>query len=89
MLRSVVLATDGLRKLNVVVFRPKSFHNIDINSVLTRINDSGQVYVTPGKWQGEGAIRAAFCNWQTTMEDVGIVCSTLNNIFDTTDTNGN
>lgn len=76
-------------KLNVVVFKPKSLHNIDINNVLTRINDSGQVYVTPGKWQGEGAIRAAFCNWQTTMEDVGIVCSTLNNIFETTETNGN
>lgn len=64
-------------KLNVVVFRPKGLRDDEVKMMLAKINSSGKVYLTPGVWQGDKAIRAAFSNWRTTMEDVDIVCETL------------
>lgn len=68
-------------QLNVVVFRPRTLHNLTVSEILQQINRSGDVYMTPGKWQGKEAIRAAFCNWQTTTEDVKKVCNVLDVIF--------
>ena len=63
-------------RLNVVVFKPNNRQR-DIKKLLTSLNQSGQVYLTPGMWNGQQAIRAAFSNWRTSMQDVAIVCQLL------------
>jgi glutamate/tyrosine decarboxylase-like PLP-dependent enzyme len=63
-------------RLNVVVFRPRA-PGQEVKSCLQRINQSGQVFMTPGQWQGREAIRAAFSNWRTTQDDVRQVCALL------------
>lgn len=68
-------------KLNVVVFRPVGLNDEALKVVLNKINASGKVYLTPGAWQGKGAIRAAFSNWRTTMEDVEIICDVLESVM--------
>jgi glutamate/tyrosine decarboxylase-like PLP-dependent enzyme len=61
-------------KLNVVVFRPLACEPHDC---LQRLNAQGEVFMTPGMWQGQAAIRAAFSNWRTTDEDVTQICRAL------------
>ncbi|MCJ8298306.1 MAG: aminotransferase class I/II-fold pyridoxal phosphate-dependent enzyme [Pseudomonadales bacterium] len=63
-------------RLNVVVFKPNNRQR-DIKKFLTSLNQSGQVYLTPGMWNGQQAIRVAFSNWRTSMQDVEIVCQLL------------
>ena len=70
-------------QLNVVVFRPRSLHNFTVSDILQKINHGGEVYMTPGKWKGQEAIRAAFCNWQTTNDDVKKVCKVLDSVLST------
>lgn len=65
--------------LNVVLFRP-SKDNIDCDSVLQHINARGKVFLSPGKWQGQAIIRAAFSNWQTEDSDVAIAIRELQTI---------
>ncbi|WP_299976224.1 aminotransferase class I/II-fold pyridoxal phosphate-dependent enzyme [uncultured Pseudoteredinibacter sp.] len=67
-------------KLNVVVFRPVGSRDKEVKIALKKINSTGKVYMTPGIWQGEAAIRAAFSNWQTSMKDVKIVCNALESL---------
>lgn len=55
-------------KLNVVVFRPSDVE--DLGGWLRALNATGTVFMTPGRWQGVDAVRAAFSNWSTTAEDV-------------------
>jgi glutamate/tyrosine decarboxylase-like PLP-dependent enzyme len=63
-------------QLNVVVFRP---HGDDaaVRDCLHRINRSRKVFMTPGAWAGNNAIRAAFSNWQTSLGDVETICGVL------------
>jgi len=63
-------------RLNVVVFSPKNQQR-SVKELLNTLNQSGQVYLTPGMWDGQQAIRAAFSNWRTSIEDVEIVCELL------------
>ena len=63
-------------RLNVVVFRPKT-DDAGVRTRLGQINQSGQVFMTPGVWAGRAAIRAAFSNWRTTLDDVETVCAVL------------
>jgi len=63
-------------QLNVVVFRPKIDSHL-IKPRLQQINRSGKVFMTPGAWRGQTAIRAAFSNWRTSEQDVAIVCQVL------------
>jgi glutamate/tyrosine decarboxylase-like PLP-dependent enzyme len=63
-------------QLNVVVFCPSS-SEVPVKQRLQQINLSGKVLMTPGAWQGQSAIRAAFSNWRTTAQDVESVCAIL------------
>lgn len=62
-------------RLNVVVFRPAGGR--DPASLMARVNRSGEAFVTPGQWQGEPALRAAFSNWRTSEDDVRRLCECL------------
>jgi glutamate/tyrosine decarboxylase-like PLP-dependent enzyme len=64
-------------KLNVVTFKPR-VDDAEVGQILQRINKSGKVFMTPGEWQGNSGIRAAFSNWRTTQADVEIICDVLN-----------
>lgn len=69
--------------LNVVLFKPKeSVLHIDSDECMKRLNKTGQVFLTPGSWQGEPIIRAALSNWRTTMEDVEKVIAALQALSD-------
>jgi glutamate/tyrosine decarboxylase-like PLP-dependent enzyme len=63
-------------KLNVLVFRPKN-EDVNITELLSLINQSGLVYLTPGLWFGAKGIRAAFSNWRTEQKDIEIICDVL------------
>lgn len=62
-------------RLNVVVFHPT--RHTDIGAWLERLNSAGLVFMTPGNWQGEAAVRAAFSNWSTSESDVERVVGLL------------
>lgn len=69
--------------LNVVLFKPKeSVLHIDSDECMKRLNKTGQVFLTPGSWQGKPIIRAALSNWRTTMEDVEKVIAVLQALSD-------
>ncbi|QTH73389.1 pyridoxal phosphate-dependent decarboxylase family protein [Pseudoalteromonas xiamenensis] len=72
------LAKDCL--LNVVLFKPKNGSDEDTRNVLKKVNQSGKVFMTPGRWQGQSIIRAAFSNWRTTNEDVEIAVRVLSEL---------
>ncbi|WP_125779275.1 pyridoxal phosphate-dependent decarboxylase family protein [Pseudoalteromonas rubra] len=77
-----VNASDGyeLNKpcaLNVVVFSASDKNKLDTQTVLAQLNESGQVFMTPGMWQGKAVIRCAFSNWRTEMQDVELAITEL------------
>jgi glutamate/tyrosine decarboxylase-like PLP-dependent enzyme len=68
-------------ELNVVLFKPSSTmipHTSD--ECINKLNESGQVFLTPGRWNGKAIIRAALSNWSTSDDDVQRVIATLNNL---------
>ena len=67
-------------RMNVVVFRPREADQETVATFLRTINESGEVYMTPGVWQGKPAIRAAFSNWRTSGDDVTRVCRLLSEL---------
>ena len=65
-------------QLNVVLFKPNDdLLGLNSSECMNKLNASGQVFLTPGAWQGEGIIRAALSNWATTDDDVQKVIATL------------
>ncbi|OZG74821.1 aspartate aminotransferase family protein [Hahella sp. CCB-MM4] len=68
-------------QMNVVVFKPAALQGEDVARFLSEINQTGEVFMTPGVWQGHAAIRAAFSNWQTTSDDVARVCHLLEKLI--------
>lgn len=62
-------------KLNVVVFRPE--RHADTGTWLEKLNGTGLVFMTPGNWGGEAAVRAAFSNWSTSGVDLERVIELL------------
>lgn len=69
-------------KLNVLIFRPKN-PAVNVAELLSVINQSGLVYLTPGVWFGSQGIRAAFSNWRTEQKDIETVCEVLENALKT------
>lgn len=68
-------------ELNVVLFKPNStMLNLSSDECITKLNASGQVFLTPGHWQGQPIIRAALSNWSTSDDDVQKVITTLNSL---------
>lgn len=58
-------------ELNVVLFKPNpSVTKLTSFESMQRLNQSGQLFLTPGSWQGEPIIRAAISNWSTTDLDI-------------------
>jgi len=68
-------------ELNVVLFKPNSARlNFSSDECIAKLNESGQVFLTPGSWKGQPIIRAALSNWSTSDDDVQRVITTLNNL---------
>ena len=56
-------------RLNTVCFTLRDRED-DIHTFLTRLNDTGRVFMTPTVYKGRKGIRAAFVNWRTQPADV-------------------
>ena len=68
--------------LNVVLFKPNpAKHKATSSDCINKLNQSGQVFLTPGCWQGEHIIRAALSNWATTDDDIEQVIRTLSRLL--------
>jgi glutamate/tyrosine decarboxylase-like PLP-dependent enzyme len=64
--------------LNVTCFTLAGEPTMDeVQQFLARLRDDGRVYLTPTQYKGVSAIRAAFSNWQTEMEDAQICWQAL------------
>ena len=69
-------------ELNVVLFKPNQERSsLTSNDCMEKLNKSGQVFLTPGSWQGESIIRAALSNWATTDDDIILVIDALSDVF--------
>ena len=65
-------------RLNTVCFTLKGETNQDkVQTLLTSINDTGKVFMTPTVYNGRKAIRAAFVNWQTSANDITIATTVI------------
>lgn len=61
-------------RLNNVCFTLKGEENQDkVSDFLTKLNDTGTVFMTPTVYQNKKGIRASFVNWRTAEEDIKIV----------------
>jgi len=58
-------------RLNTVCFSLKS--DMETGIFLSNLNETGQVFMTPTVYKSRGAIRAAFVNWRTSLEEVDMV----------------
>jgi glutamate/tyrosine decarboxylase-like PLP-dependent enzyme len=64
--------------LNVTCFTlAREPTNAQVQQLLARLRDDGRIYLTPTQYQGVPAIRAAFSNWQTEMEDAKVCWQAL------------
>lgn len=69
--------------LNIVLFRPVcDRHSLPqanryTRAVMEALNQQGQVFFSPGVWQGKQVIRAAMSNWKTTAEDIELAIASL------------
>jgi glutamate/tyrosine decarboxylase-like PLP-dependent enzyme len=54
-------------------------HEPDVSAFLTKVNNSGRVFMTPTVYGGRKGIRAAFVNWRTQEHDVRIAIQILKN----------
>lgn len=60
--------------LNNVCFTLKGDHNQEkVSQFLSKLNDTGKVFMTPTLYQNRKGIRASFVNWRTTENDIEIV----------------
>ncbi len=69
-------------RLNVVCF---ALANDDVEGLLrlrTDLHASGVAYVSPSRLHGRAVLRAAICNWRTTMADVERTFATLASLLD-------
>lgn len=66
-------------RLNIVCF--KVTVACDTAEFLQKLNKTGLVFMTPTTFNHERGIRAAFVNWRTTIEDIKLVCSLIENII--------
>lgn len=68
-------------RLNTVCFTLRGDENQEkVRTFLSKINDTGKVFMTPTVYKGRKGIRAAFVNWRTTEKDVTIVIELMKNI---------
>jgi hypothetical protein len=63
--------------LNVVCFTLEDADTPSVTAFLSRVRESGEVFLTPTTLNGVPAVRAAFSNWRTTLYDLERVWSVL------------
>ena len=69
-------------RLNTVCFTLKGEeHQDQVFEFLRILNDQGVVFMTPTVYGGKNAIRAAFVNWRTTVDDVLMAIEELNQVL--------
>jgi glutamate/tyrosine decarboxylase-like PLP-dependent enzyme len=69
-------------RLNTVCFTLHGDNNQDkVSLFLDKLNKSGKVFMTPTVYNGKKGIRAAFVNWRTTNNDIGIVVKLMMEII--------
>lgn len=65
-------------RLNNVCFTLRGPENQDkVPGFLSRLNDTGKVFMTPTVYNGRKGIRAAFVNWMTGKEDIELVVAEM------------
>ncbi len=68
-------------RLNTVCFTLQGKENQDkVKVFLSKLNDSGKVFMTPTVYKGRKGVRAAFVNWRTGEKDVTIVIKLMKEI---------
>lgn len=66
-------------RLNTVCFTLSGENGQEkISSCLTKLNDTGKVFMTPTMYKGKKGIRAAFVNWRTDITDLETVFELMN-----------
>lgn len=75
-------------RLNILVFRyftdtcsPDALAELN-RRVLSNLNSSGELYITPTKYKGEYALRLSISNWMTQVEDIDRVIAALKRAVD-------
>lgn len=69
-------------RLNTVCFTLSGTDNQEkVKPFLRKLNDTGQVFMTPTKYNDKIGIRAAFVNWRTTEEDIKLVTELMRKII--------
>lgn len=75
-------------RLNILIFRyyragnsPQEVAALN-KRVLSNLNDSGEIYITPTKYKGEFALRLSISNWMTQPEDIDRVIAALKHAAD-------
>jgi glutamate/tyrosine decarboxylase-like PLP-dependent enzyme len=69
-------------RLNTVCFTLSGAENHEIvKPFLKKLNDTGQVFMTPTVYKGTTGIRAAFVNWLTTEKDVRFVVELMQKVI--------
>jgi glutamate/tyrosine decarboxylase-like PLP-dependent enzyme len=65
-------------ELHIVLFKPnQAVLKLSSADCMTQANQTGEVFLSPGSWQGDPILRAALSNWTTTDEDVDKVIAML------------
>ncbi|HEX9980878.1 MAG TPA: pyridoxal-dependent decarboxylase [Flavobacterium sp.] len=68
-------------RLNTVCFTLKGDNEEKVQPFLSRLNNSGKVFMTPTVYKGRTGIRAAFVNWRTSQKDLEMVLDQMQNSF--------
>ncbi len=69
-------------RLNTVCFTLSGEENQEkVQPFLSKLNDTGQVFMTPTVYNGKKGIRAAFVNWRTTATDIDLAIAQMNKII--------
>jgi glutamate/tyrosine decarboxylase-like PLP-dependent enzyme len=68
-------------RLNNVCFTLNGEENQEkVLTFLTKLNQTGQVFMTSTEYNGKKGIRAAFVNWRTTENDIDIAIEQMGKV---------
>lgn len=69
-------------RLNNVCFTLKGNENQEkVSQFLTKLNDTGKVFMTPTVYQNKKGIRASFVNWRTNEHDIKLVIEEMKKLL--------
>lgn len=64
-------------RLNNVCFTLRNANQETVKAFLSRLNDTGKVFMTPTVYKGRPGIRASFVNWRTEKSDIDLAFQTM------------